>query len=568
MIKNITIKNLLGVEDINIELEGQITLLTGANGVGKSTVLDAIQMANNNILPRRTTKSRAEQLVRNQTQPAIVECEMKDGINTATIFKKDVNFIKKLSSINGKSILNDNNRLAELPQLSAKNRKELMSEFANIDLILSIVNNSTLLKKEMITGIESANAYRNSIKDQIKFHKKDFEATTGKRYSAAAVKEFLLEGSAPDNSEMVRNIKERLSHKQNLQGAVREFLKEKPPAKANVASGQMRESIKKINAAGNEIDPATIYEDEELAKTITDQIAEAKTKLSNLKNETNCDVPGCTNIIVNEAARKQQEDLTAEIQHKNSELQALVRTIEANKKQNEQITVLRKAYGQHDLDGVAKKMQQMLVDAELYSKYREREEQLKQQVGGTDFEAWMIRVEAEIEKDQTAMLEMQQQKGMEKYKRDRGNDALKKLEACSNEEAEIARVIAEIGKVKNPVSSELNSAGVTIDDGELYLNTVTNGNQRYELCSNGERRYVDFLCEVIGDALTGNRSAVTLVDNYELLGITYKSKGMGWLKEFVKRNDMQTIICLNSNNPNLSINDVQQVHIQPTTKAS
>ena len=57
-LKSITLQNFKGIENLNIELDGKTTVIFGINGVGKSTILRAIDLLYANIITRLTGKGK------------------------------------------------------------------------------------------------------------------------------------------------------------------------------------------------------------------------------------------------------------------------------------------------------------------------------------------------------------------------------------------------------------------------------------------------------------------------------------------------------------------------------
>ena len=57
-LKSITLQNFKGVENLKIELDGKTTVIFGINGVGKSTILRAIDLLYANIIARLTGKGK------------------------------------------------------------------------------------------------------------------------------------------------------------------------------------------------------------------------------------------------------------------------------------------------------------------------------------------------------------------------------------------------------------------------------------------------------------------------------------------------------------------------------
>lgn len=57
-LKSITLQNFKGIENLNIELDGKTTVIFGINGVGKSTILRAVDLLYANIITRLTGKGK------------------------------------------------------------------------------------------------------------------------------------------------------------------------------------------------------------------------------------------------------------------------------------------------------------------------------------------------------------------------------------------------------------------------------------------------------------------------------------------------------------------------------
>lgn len=57
-LKSITLQNFKGIENLNIELDGKTTVIFGINGVGKSTILRAIDLLYANIITKLTGKGK------------------------------------------------------------------------------------------------------------------------------------------------------------------------------------------------------------------------------------------------------------------------------------------------------------------------------------------------------------------------------------------------------------------------------------------------------------------------------------------------------------------------------
>ena len=57
-LKSITLQNFKGIENLTIELDGKTTVIFGINGVGKSTILRAIDLLYANIIIRLTGRGK------------------------------------------------------------------------------------------------------------------------------------------------------------------------------------------------------------------------------------------------------------------------------------------------------------------------------------------------------------------------------------------------------------------------------------------------------------------------------------------------------------------------------
>ena len=80
MIKRIILKNFLAHADTVIELGAGMTVLTGPNNSGKSSVVEALRCIATNPLPKH--------FIRHGAKVARVELEMDDGVRVAWIRKE------------------------------------------------------------------------------------------------------------------------------------------------------------------------------------------------------------------------------------------------------------------------------------------------------------------------------------------------------------------------------------------------------------------------------------------------------------------------------------------------
>ena len=61
-LKAITIHNFRGIEDLEIPFDGRTTILFGVNGVGKTTILRAIDLIYANIIAKVTASKKLAEL--------------------------------------------------------------------------------------------------------------------------------------------------------------------------------------------------------------------------------------------------------------------------------------------------------------------------------------------------------------------------------------------------------------------------------------------------------------------------------------------------------------------------
>lgn len=114
-LKSITLQNFKGIENLNIELDGKTTVIFGINGVGKSTILRAIDLLYANIITRLTGKGKNRKT--DLDYDDISYGKSKASINASFSFEDETESLygRSIERANGK-----NNNISDLKVLVDK----------------------------------------------------------------------------------------------------------------------------------------------------------------------------------------------------------------------------------------------------------------------------------------------------------------------------------------------------------------------------------------------------------------------------------------------------------------
>ena len=114
-LKSITLQNFKGIENLTIELDGKTTVIFGINGVGKSTILRAIDLLYANIIIRLTGRGKTRKAELDYDD--ISYGKSKANINATFVFEDKMERIygRSIERANGK-----NNNLSDLKLLTDK----------------------------------------------------------------------------------------------------------------------------------------------------------------------------------------------------------------------------------------------------------------------------------------------------------------------------------------------------------------------------------------------------------------------------------------------------------------
>lgn len=114
-LKSITLQNFKGIENLNIELDGKTTVIFGINGVGKSTILRAIDLLYANIITRLTGKGKNRKT--DLDYDDISYGKSKASINVSFSFEDETESLygRSIERANGK-----NNNISDLKVLVDK----------------------------------------------------------------------------------------------------------------------------------------------------------------------------------------------------------------------------------------------------------------------------------------------------------------------------------------------------------------------------------------------------------------------------------------------------------------
>ncbi len=291
MIKHLSIKNLLLIDEIDIELNNGLCVLTGETGAGKSMILDSLSL----ISGERIKTSLKPEKGKISSVSAIIDISnfkfIKIQLQNLGIDCDDEILIKRIITDSGKSksFINDNLISLNILKKISKNLVEIHSQFSEQGLLDSNTHIDTLdefgdysdtrikVKEYWGTLLESKKKFENK-KEELNFVKKEREQIE------FDLKE--IETLNPLESEFNELVKKRVLLKNSakisecLQSVIDNFYSETP----NGIDKLLLKNISELDKIKNLLDENSLKKIEELNSIYID-IQELASYFSSLMNE-------------------------------------------------------------------------------------------------------------------------------------------------------------------------------------------------------------------------------------------------------------------------------------------
>ena len=291
MIKHLSIKNLLLIDEIDIELNNGLCVLTGETGAGKSMILDSLGL----ISGERIKASFKPEKGKTSSVSAIIDISnfefLKHELQELGIDCDDEILIKRIITENGKSksFVNDNLISLSILKKISNNLVEIHSQFSEQGLLDSNTHIDTLdeFGDYLDSKIEIRQFWESLLESKKKFESKKEELSIVKNEREQIeydLKE--IENLSPLENEFNELVKKRVVLKNSakisecLQSVIDNFYSETP----NGIDRLLLKNISELDKIKNLLDENSLKKIEELNSIYID-IQELANYFSSLMNE-------------------------------------------------------------------------------------------------------------------------------------------------------------------------------------------------------------------------------------------------------------------------------------------
>ncbi len=291
MIKHLSIKNLLLIDEIDIELNNGLCVLTGETGAGKSMILDSLGL----ISGERIKASFKPEKGKTSSVSAIIDISnfefLKHELQELGIDCDDEILIKRIITENGKSksFVNDNLISLSILKKISKNLVEIHSQFSEQGLLDSNTHIDTLdeFGDYLDSKIKIRQFWESLLESKKKFESKKEELSIVKNEREQIeydLKE--IENLSPLENEFNELVKKRVVLKNSakisecLQSVIDNFYSETP----NGIDKLLLKNISELDKIKNLLDENSLKKIEELNSIYID-IQELANYFSSLMNE-------------------------------------------------------------------------------------------------------------------------------------------------------------------------------------------------------------------------------------------------------------------------------------------
>ena len=291
MIKHLSIKNLLLIDEIDIELNNGLCVLTGETGAGKSMILDSLGL----ISGERIKASFKPEKGKTSSVSAIIDISnfefLKHELQELGIDCDDEILIKRIITENGKSksFVNDNLISLSILKKISNNLVEIHSQFSEQGLLDSNTHIDTLdeFGDYLDSKIEIRQFWESLLESKKKFESKKEELSIVKNEREQIeydLKE--IENLSPLENEFNELVKKRVVLKNSakisecLQSVIDNFYSETP----NGIDKLLLKNISELDKIKNLLDENSLKKIEELNSIYID-IQELANYFSSLMNE-------------------------------------------------------------------------------------------------------------------------------------------------------------------------------------------------------------------------------------------------------------------------------------------
>ncbi|UOK42079.1 MULTISPECIES: DNA repair protein RecN [Flavobacterium] len=286
MLTHLTIKNFALIEQLEMNFSGQLSIITGETGAGKSILLGALGL----VLGKRADLTS----LKDKEQKCVIEAQFKiDKYNLRSFFSdndldyEDLTIIRREILPSGKSraFVNDSpvnlNELQELGEFlldihSQNQTRELSEEAYQIQILDAVAGNSEVLRQYSVQLSE----YK-SVKSQLKKLISEKDALTKEQdYNSFLLEELLAANLKAGEQSELENIYEKLNNVEFIKEAL-----DKSIALTNEEQIGIIQSIKEVKASLQKISGLT-PEFSELAERVSSLLIEFDDISNELYNQS------------------------------------------------------------------------------------------------------------------------------------------------------------------------------------------------------------------------------------------------------------------------------------------